>query len=340
MKKLFSLSLIIFQLFLFIATPKPAHAAIPISAPSAVLLDGFSNRIIYAKTPHLKRAPASTTKILTAIVVLDQLDLNKSVTIPRFVKSIEPSKAHLRPGERYYVRDLVRATLISSANDAAETVAVATSGSRQAFAQLMNKKARSLGCKNSNFVRSSGLPAANQYSTAYDMALIMREAQRYSFIEKTLATRSIIIKSFAGRKIVLRNHNKLLWRGRTDVVGKTGWTRKARHCFVGQINHRGRKVFVSMLGSHRLWKDLSTLVNYEFGLNLLKARQNQKIYGRNELKNIQALLRRAGFDPGRIDGQIGPSTLRAIKKFQSRYALRPDGIVGPETRLKLRQFEL
>src|SRR3989338_8960438 len=91
------------------AQPAYAYTAVPITAPSAVLLDYQTHRLVYSKTPNLKRAPASTTKLLTAMVAMDMLDLDRVVTIPSFVQSIEPSKIYLKPGERYYVRDLIKA---------------------------------------------------------------------------------------------------------------------------------------------------------------------------------------------------------------------------------------
>lgn len=267
--------------------PPSSYAAMgtPITAPSAVLIDQSSNRVLFSKTPNLRRAPASTTKLLTSLVVIQAMDLNQLVTVPASVEKVEPSKIHLRRRERYRVRELLRALLINSANDAAETLALAAAGSRAAFAELMNRKAKTIGCKGSHFVNPSGLPAAGQYSTAFDMALIMREVQKYPFLVQTLATRTLIIKNTAGRKIHLRNHNKMLFRGHREVVGKTGWTRAARHCFVGQINATNRKVFVAMLGSQRLWKDLMTLVSYQFGASFFRARPNRTIRGRKEKKH-------------------------------------------------------
>jgi len=266
--------------------PASSYAAVglPITASSAVLIDQSSNRILFSKTPNLRRPPASTTKLLTSLVVIRAMDLNKIVTIPASVEKVQPSKIHLRRGERYRVRELLRALLINSANDAAEALALATAGSRPAFAALMNRRARAIGCRGSHFVNPSGLPAKAQYSTASDMALIMREVQKYPFLVQTLATRTLTIKSTRGRKIYLRNHNKMLFRGYREVVGKTGWTRAARYCFVGQINAMNRKVFVAMLGSHRLWKDLMTLVSYQFGTFFSRSRPDRKITGRKEKK--------------------------------------------------------
>ena len=264
--------------------PASSYAAVaaPITAPSAILIDQSTNRVLYSKTPNLRRAPASTTKLLTALVVIQNMDINQIVTVPASVVKVEPSKVHLRTGERYRVRELLRALLINSANDAAEALAIAAAGSRSKFAGLMNRQAYSIGCRGSHFLNPSGLPAAGQYSTAMDMAIIMREVQKYPFLVQTLETRTLTIKSTAGRKIFLRNHNKMLFRGHREVVGKTGWTRAARHCFVGQINAMNHKVFVAMLGSHRLWKDLMALVHYQFGMSFSKAKTPRKISGRKE----------------------------------------------------------
>ncbi len=317
-----------------------AFSVLPITAKSAILIDHSTQRIVYAKTPHLKRAPASTTKILTSIVAVQNMDLNRVVTIPAFAEKMPPSKIYLKTGEKYRIKDLIRALLITSANDAAEALSfIGGGGSRAHFADLMNRKARSLGCSRSHFVNASGLPAKNQYSTAYDMALIMKEAQRYPFLVETMGTRTMQIQSRAGRKIFLKNHNKMLWQNSRAVVGKTGWTRTAKYCFVGQINFNGRKVFVSMLGSLRLWKDLKTLVDYPFGLALLKRYPNHtKGTGREGRMKIQLALKRAGFDPGQIDGRFGRKTLRALKKFQKAKGLRGDAIVGSRTRNQLQRF--
>ncbi len=268
--------------------PAQSYAALaaPVTASSYVLLDQNSGRIIHSQTPNLRRAPASTTKLLTAIVVVKNIDLNRVVTIPRYIEKIEPSKIHLRRGERYRVRELLAAVLISSANDAAETLAYAVSGSRANFARLMNRQAASIGCKSSKFVNPSGLPASGQYSTAYDMALIMREFQKYPFLVQTLAAPTLTIKSARGRKIYLKNHNKMLFRGHREVVGKTGWTRAARHCFVGHING-SRKAVISMLGSRRLWKDVLALVKYQYASSISSKAVNRKITGRKEKKRAR-----------------------------------------------------
>ncbi len=340
MKKATASFLIFFTAFYFAVPATQVEARIPvsISAPSAVLLDAATNRVVYSKSPRQRRAPASTTKILTAMVAMDQLSLDHVVTIPAFAEGIEPSKAYLRGGEQYTVRDLVRATLISSANDAAEVLAHAAGGSRSEFAKLMNKKARSIGARNSNFIRASGLPAKGQTTTAYDMALVVKHAQQYSFIVQTLKEKTRTIHSRAGRRIHLRNHNKMLWRVGDDVVGKTGWTRLARHCFVGHLDVNQRKVMISVLGSHSLWRDIRKLLDYQMGSSYKRVKQNRKIWSTHEVRRIQTALRKAGYNPGPVDGKFGPRTLRATERFQKANGLQVDGIVGSLTWKKLSAY--
>lgn len=338
-KRTISLLTTVFYLLLTLVIVPPAEAVlVPITAPSAVLLEGSSANLVYSKGRLLKRAPASTTKVLTAMVALDHLAEDQVITIPKFAESIEPSKIYLREGEKYLVRDLVMAALTSSANDAAEVLASAAGGSRAGFATLMNRKVRSIGANHSHFIRASGLPASGQYSTAYDLALIMRHADRYPFIVKAMKTRTTRIHSLGGRSITLRNHNKMLWRDSREILGKTGWTRRAKHCFAGRIQVGGRKLYVALLGSNSLWGDLKKLVDYQFGLSLGKVKTNDRLWSRKETYEIQTALARAGYAPGDIDGQFGPSTVRAVQAFQRYHGLKPDGIVGKKTMARLKPY--
>lgn len=341
MKKVVSL-ITILSFVAVVSTPPPvAYAAsgITLSAPSALLYDIQARNYLYSKGRQLKRPPASTVKVLTAMVVLDEFGVHDVVRVPSAVENVQPSKINLRGGERYYVRDLIRATLIKSANDAAEALAIAVGGSAYGFSKKMNVKARALGCKNSNFVKANGLPASNQYSTAEDLALIMRAAEKYSFIVETLKIKDVTIRSLSGRSIYFKSHNKMLWKTEKKVIGKTGWTRAARYCFVGSMHLGGnRTVVVSMLGSHSLWRDLGKLVDYLFGKSLTRIKQNRELWGKTETKKIQTALQRAGFSPGPIDGIFGAKTLQAVKAFQRSQGLAVDGIVGSMTWKKLKRY--
>ncbi len=340
-KKFLSLCLLVFVGSLSLG-PLPAAEAAPLSlaAPSAVLLDGATQQILYARAPHARRAPASTTKLLTVMVALDHLPLDREVRIPPGMQHIQPSKIGLYAGERFYVRDLVKAALIRSANDAAESLAILTAGSRAGFAQRMNRKVKSIGAKNSHFVNPSGLPASGQYSTAYDLARIIMAASRYPFIASTLRTRGTVIYSLGGRRVPLNNCNKMLWNT-DDVIGKTGWTRAARHCFAGRVDANGRVIYVGLMGSARrayLWSDLRRIESFSTGKVLKPIVSASKLPSRKKTLKIQKALRKAGFFQGNPTGFYGKRTRAAVKSFQSAKGIKADGIVGPKTWKQLKAY--
>ena len=290
--------------------------------------------------PHAKRAPASTTKLLTVMVALDHLPLDREVRIPDGMQYIQPSKIGLSTGERFYVRDLVKAALIRSANDAAEALAVLTAGSRSGFAQLMNRKVQSIGASNSRFVNPSGLPASGQYSTAYDLARIIMAASRYPFIVSALKTRSAVIYSRGGRKIFLNNCNKMLWRTQ-GVIGKTGWTRAARHCFAGRVQARGQVIFVGLMGSPRrqyLWSDLRRVAAIPSGKVPKPIVSAPKTPSRQETRKIQKALGRAGYFKGNPTGFYGKRTRASVRSFQKAKGIPVTGTVGPITWKQLKAY--
>ncbi|MFH0985703.1 MAG: peptidoglycan-binding protein [Candidatus Omnitrophota bacterium] len=324
-----------------IAPPRTAEAGtIALLAPSAVLLDGRTQQILYARAPHAKRAPASTTKLLTVMVALDHLSPDTIVQIPPGLSHIQPSKIGLYAGERYYVRDLVKAALIKSANDAAEALAILTAGSRPAFAKLMNRKIQNIGGGNSHFVNASGLPASGQYSTAYDLARIMMAASKYPFIVNTLKVRGAVIYSRGGRRIPLNNCNKMLWRT-SGVIGKTGWTRSARHCFAGRVQANGKVIFVGLMGSSRrqyLWTDLRRVASVPTGKSPKAIVSAPAMPTRKEVIKIQKALRNAKYFKGKPTGFFGKRTRAAVRNFQKSSGLPVTGSVGPATWKKLKGY--
>lgn len=343
MRKLISLTVTLLYLAVFL-TEGSVSAAIPemvpasISARSAILLDLQTNRILYAKKPNHTRPAASTTKLMTALVVVEKLSLHQVVRVPKSAEYIPSSKINLRAGERFYVKDLLRAVLISSANDAAYTLALACAGSEARFARMMNQKARKIGARHTLFVNASGLPKpSRQYTTAYDLALIMKEARRNRFIEETLGIKVTRIKALTGRTIYLRNHNKMLWKAPHRVEGKTGFTRRALHCFVGRIKAPRRgDILVAIMGSLRPWQDLLVLLGLTRRIDPFQMQFNRMNLSSKEVADVQRTLRRVGFLSLAVDGIFGPQTLKAVKAFQKARGLRADGIVGSRTWAKLK----
>jgi len=182
MKKLIA----VFTAMTLISVGAPPISSAGVTAPSVVILSPDSGKVLYSRGRDRKQPPASTAKLLTALVVLDRLPLSTWVTAPALVRDIEPSKLYLKPGDKLRVKDLLKALLLDSANDVASTLAVAVAGTEAKFGNLMTEKARSLGAKNSRFKSASGLPAEGQYATAYDMALVMREVVRHNTLMSIL----------------------------------------------------------------------------------------------------------------------------------------------------------
>ncbi|MDP2921504.1 MAG: D-alanyl-D-alanine carboxypeptidase family protein [Candidatus Omnitrophota bacterium] len=253
---------LIFIPLIFVATSLFAREAIYITAYSAVLMDTRNKKVVYSKNPHVKLAPASTTKLMTALVVVNESSLDKKVTVSKRATWMPPSKVDIKRGEVYTTGDLLKAALLNSGNDASVALAESVAGSEAEFTRLMNNMARRLGAKNTNFKTSNGLPAKNQYSTAYDLALIAREAMKNDKIIEILGMKYAEITEFnTGRKIKLRNHNKSLWKESScTILGKTGYTMKARQCFAGCIKYdKRRSLIVVILKGKKLWPDLKEL---------------------------------------------------------------------------------
>ena len=235
-----------------------------VTARAAILVDAHTGEVYFARNPTLPLPPASTTKLVTALIAMHRLTPDAVLPVSFYASTMPASKAYLRPGWQMRARDLLYALMLRSANDAAVVIAEAIGGSVPGFAQLMNAKARSLGATQTNFVTPNGLPSDNHYTTAHDMALVMREVLNTPGMRQILSTRTAVIEPFAGgrRRIAFRSTNRLLWRDDLHVIGKTGWTRQAKRCFVGAGSANGREVIVAVLGSSNLWGDVESLVTY------------------------------------------------------------------------------
>lgn len=258
--------LIFFSITLFVnAFPLYAVGKPNPSAHSAILMDAASGKVLYSKNARTIMAPASTTKIMTAILVLERLKLDTTISIPAAAAAKEGSSMRLAIQEKKTVRELLYGLMLVSGNDAATALAIAVSGSEAKFAQLMNEKARQLGMKNTNFKNASGLPAINHYSTAYDLAVLCRYAMKNSNFAAIVGTKVKEVSSAKpGSKRRLVNHNKLLWRYPYTTGVKTGYTRTAGHCLVSTASHNGKRLIVVVLKSNYIYDDSQKLFAYGF----------------------------------------------------------------------------
>ena len=217
------------------AAAGPVRAESPrLSAKSAVLLDASTGRVLYASHAENKSLIASTTKIMTALVICEAGDLDRTVVIPPDAVGIEGSSMYLKAGETLSVRELLYGLMLRSGNDAAVALALADSGSISAFAMWMNEKAAVLGLKNTHYANPHGLDSEENYSTALDLARLTRFALQNPDFAQLVSTKSVTI----GDR-VLTNHNKLLWQYSGAIGVKTGYTRTAGRILVGAAERDG-----------------------------------------------------------------------------------------------------
>ena len=246
-------------------------AAITISARSALIVDG-QGKVLYERNANQRLPNASTTKVLTALVVIDNAALEDVVTVSQKAAKAPPSKLGFNAGERYTVLELLYALLLESANDSAVALAEHVAGSQERFAKLLNLKAKAIGASNTHFVTPNGLHAVGHYTTARDLAVIMRTAMQSPIFVAIAQTHTVDLV-WPGNHQAHRvtNHNKLLGTYATPVLGKTGFTNPAGRCYVGAT--QDSLLTVVMLGSHNLWRDARRL--FDFGLRASSLQQQQ-----------------------------------------------------------------
>jgi len=232
-----------------------------VTAQAVYAVDHATGKVLCAKNSRMKLYPASTAKLMTAIVVLERKDVTEEVRVSSRAANAEPTRAGLTEGTSHSVEELLELLLATSANDAAVALAEAVAGSEDEFAGLMNRKARELGMKDSHFANATGLPDKSQVSSAHDLALLSRAAFGHPFIEKVMAQKRVTVTGSDGKMISRANHNKLLWRlDNPRVLGKTGYTRLAQHCYAGIAYYDDRRVSLVILKSRQPWADIYALL--------------------------------------------------------------------------------
>lgn len=225
--------------------------SLSLSGKYAVIMDMDTGKVIYSKNAKTKCHNASTTKLMTAVVAVEKnKSLKKKVRISANASSTIAVKLGMTTGDRYYLKDLLYAMLLPSANDCAVAVAEGTSGSVDKFMKEVNKKVKEIGCKNTQFGTPNGLRSSKaHYTTAYDLALIMQYAYENETIRKILKKKQYSFKSLNGRHHTVTNTNRMLNDKNYYCVGKTGngWT--AKYCFTGVYTYKGHSYVIVTLGS-------------------------------------------------------------------------------------------
>lgn len=241
-----------------------------VNAISAVVVDGDTGRILWGKNENKPMAMASTTKIMTALVALENCDITKETTVSKNATLASPVKMHLAVGEKLTIEQLLYAMMLQSYNDSAVAVAEAVGGSVEKFCTMMNEKAKEIGCSDTVFETPNGLDKGNHHSTAEDMSKIGVYALKNQNLMKIMNTRDYTFKS-SKTTYSFVNKDRLLSEYEGAIGMKTGFTGKAGHCFVGAAN-RGDITLVSVVlasgwgtaGKSRKWIDTKALLNYGF----------------------------------------------------------------------------
>ncbi len=258
------------------ATVKPRASAEPTAVPTApgvvpatgassvIVINAHSGEVLYEKNPDQMRPPASTEKLLTALIVAESGYLDRAVTVEAIDTMAEPVKLNIKSGETYQRIDLLRALLVKSPNDVARCLARDNAGSIAAFADRMNQRARELGATNSHFVNPNGLPVPGQYSTARDLSIIARAAYANPTIRSIVCLPQLVFRYANGRTRELENTNKVLKRLPYCNGMKTGYTEAAGHCLIASGSRPGRDVIVVVLGDSKagVWRDASALLSW------------------------------------------------------------------------------
>jgi D-alanyl-D-alanine carboxypeptidase (penicillin-binding protein 5/6) len=236
---------------------------------SGIVIDGETGRVLYEKNGYEKRAMASTTKIMTCIIALENCNPKEVVTVSKNAVGMPKVRMDIRAGEQYLLKDLLCALMLESYNDVAVAVAEHVGGSVKGFGKKMNRKAKELGMCNSHFVTPNGLDAKGHYSTAYDMALLGAYAIKNKTFRKIIHTKNLTIQERkSGRRISLYNRDAYLSMDRDAIGIKTGFTNQAGYCFVGAVKSNGATYVSCVLGSgwpparNQKWVDTKSLMAY------------------------------------------------------------------------------
>lgn len=235
------------------------------SAQAAVLMEKNSQRILFQKNMDLKLPMASCTKILTALTVVENCNVEETVTVPQQAVGIEGSSIYLRAGEKLTVKELLYGLLLRSGNDSAVALALHVSGSLEDFRTLMNATAKKYGANDSNFVTPHGLDAKDHYTTAYDLAKISCFALKNPTIAEIVSSKSAKIgNEEEGNFRLLYNKNKLLNNYSFADGVKTGYTKKAGRCFVGSATKDGMQLVCVVLNCGPMFEETQSLLQYGF----------------------------------------------------------------------------
>lgn len=258
--------LLIFALLVVLVSSLPCSATLMIQSPAAVIMDADTGQVIWEKKAHELRAPASLTKIMTALLALEENLGSEVVTVSSSAARIGGASVGLHSGERVSAQNMVLAMFYRSGNDASAALAEHISGAIPQFAQLMNRRAQSIGMTNTNFSNPHGLDDRKHYSTAYDLALLTRTALNNSTFA-AMARNNYVKVRWGGQTRDLWNINSFLWRYNGSTGVKTGYTSQAGYCLAASAQKDQHTLILILLGaptSNLRWSEAIKLLDFGF----------------------------------------------------------------------------
>lgn len=241
------------------------QTGVKVRASASVLIEAKSGTVLFADNAETRRAPASTTKMMTAIVALEKGDLAQVIRVSRRAAQTGGSTIWLKAGDQLTLLELLEGMMLRSGNDGSMAVAEGVAGSVERFLTLMNAKAKEIGALNTNFRNPHGLRAPSHYTTALDLALIARYGlENPRFAELVSEKVGILEWANVDKAIEIKNTNKLLWYLEGADGVKTGTTNEAGHCLVASATRDGKKLIAVVLNSNDRWNDCARLLEYGF----------------------------------------------------------------------------
>lgn len=255
---------IIFSVLIFccLAVPASAETVPAITAEAAVVMDMDTGQVLYGKGEHERRPPASLTKVMTGYLAVKQPNLQQTVTVSEEAAATGESSLNLKEGDQLTLNNLLHGALMKSANDACVALAEQIAGSEAAFVQNMNLQACLLGCADTNFRNTNGLPAENHYSSAYDLAVMTRAAMQNETFAQIVQQQEYMVRWLDGRRLLVHNTNRLLREYPGAIGVKTGTTNEAGQCLIAVAEKEGNRIIVVVLKSKNRFLDAVHLLDY------------------------------------------------------------------------------
>ena len=268
-----------------------------VNARNAIAIDGTTRQILYEQNCYEVVPMASTTKILTALVTLNEGDLDRELTVTKNAASIRGSKVGYKAGETIKLRELLYGLMLKSGNDAAITIAEGLGGSIENFSKIMNHYATSLGLTTSHFETPHGLDSQKHYSSAYDLAILTAKAMENDTF-KEICGEKLITQDKYNFTREYQNINKILWKIPDANGVKTGYTGGAGKCLVSSVKHEGRNIIIVVLNCSDRWNVTEKIFNYVCTNYDFKKESNSEIIKSNAISNLGSIVEEADFQYG------------------------------------------